>query len=155
MNPPKPPMPPQPTTTKLPRVEVPLSSLDAIIAELRAIRQESTDRFAEVSARMGHVEERLGELEARGSKHSIGVRQLSETDAKHEAQFAMVLGELSALKTTQAAQGVELANQTKKLKAIEDAVVGFFTSPKVRALGRVAFSLAMAYAAAKGIKVLP
>lgn len=144
----KPPMPPQPTTTKLPRVEVPISVLDAIIAELRAIRSET-------GAELVAIRSELAELQARGSKHSEGVRALSQTDAKHEAQFAAVMVELGALKRTQAQQGAELAEQTKNIEEIKGAVVGFLTSPKVRAVGRVAFSAAMAYAAARGLKVLP
>jgi hypothetical protein len=100
----KPPMPPQPTTKEIPRVMVPGNTLEAVLYEVRAMRTETGDRLDRIEAtvdtvvedgkaanmRMTRLEVRMDSFDDRGSKFSGGIRQLSDTDAKHENQLSSI-----------------------------------------------------------------
>lgn len=142
-------------TKSFPKVEVDENTLGAVLTEVRAMRLETADKFVVITTRMDQFEERLESIETRGNKHSDGTRQLSQTDAKHDAAIAAIL-------TTQvdhAAQLESIAAKVTKAEAdnaaILKAVTGFFENKKVIFVGKVIFGLAMTYAAAKGLHIAP
>lgn len=151
----KPPMPPQPTTKQLPRVMVPSDTVDTLVGEIRAVRAVQTgqiellqkltdqvtaltDHYDSLSARMKSVEH---DGYARGAKHSGGLRQLSEADAKHDANFANLFSQVDAVKGQVADVNTRVEAVSRALvqnnvwtKEIVDAGRGFFrTHPQVTA----------------------
>jgi uncharacterized coiled-coil protein SlyX len=128
----RPPGPDYPPTKQIPKVSVPQNTLDAVLSEVRAMRLETADKFVEMSTRMSKMEarlddemsSRLSKMEARidafderGAKHSGGVRQLSETDAKHDAAIALLHTKVDRLDTALAANNADTT-------AIKKAVSG-------------------------------
>lgn len=159
-------------TKEIPKVSVPSNTLDAVLSELREmriegqVRGEKVDRvYANVEVLTNHVdvltgrvtlvERRLDHAEERGSKHSVGLARGSQTDEQHSAAIASVISRLNAVESNQASAAKERAETAAKVAAIHDSVVGVIRHPKVIFVGKTLFAMAMAYAAAKGIKVLP
>src|SRR5688572_11391702 len=118
----KPPMPEQPKTKELPAVKVPESQLDAILTEVRAMRGENSDRFDRLETtvetlvedgktsnmRMTRIEVRMDSYEERGTKYSGGIRQLSDTDSKHDAAIGHLAAKVDDLAAKTDAQTVML-----------------------------------------------
>lgn len=95
------------------------------------------------------------DVEDRQAKHSGGLTRESQVNEEQNAVIAKVLNRIEAIEANQETAAKERADTAAKVDAIYDSVVGVIKNPKVKFVGRVLFGIAMAYAAAKGIKVLP
>jgi DNA repair ATPase RecN len=142
----RPPGPQYIATKQIPKVEVPQNTLDAILSEVRAGREESNQRFDKLETtvdtlledgksankRMTQIEVRMDMFEDRGTKHSSGVRHLSETDAKHDAAIAM------------------LHTKVDRLTSIAERLDKVAANPMVRRVAYAVGSAILAYLATKG-----
>ncbi len=148
----KPPMPKQPTTVALekpPAWAIAIAEAQAAgFAEIRADISLVSNDLGIVKDRVVILEKWKVEADGRAERFSGGARQLSQTDSKHDAELAdekvareVLAGRVEAIES--------------KVGDIHSTVVGVVKNPQVRAIARLLFTLAMGYAAAKGIKVLP
>lgn len=165
----KPPMPPQPPTIQMPKVMVPQTTLDAVLAEVRASRVENADKFGEIATRFSQIDEWRNEVDGWRKTNSLNAKAPSQHDLETARQLAEEIAARKALSTDLGNARLELAQvkaetktQTDLLRTadatnarIEAALTGFFKNPKVRAVGQIIFTLATGYAAAKGLHVLP
>jgi hypothetical protein len=136
----RPPGPQYIATKQIPKVEVPQNTLDAILSEVRAGREESNQRFDKLETtvdtlledgksankRMTQIEVRMDMFEDRGTKHSSGVRHLSETD------IAM------------------LHTKVDRLTSIAERLDKVAANPMVRRVAYAVGSAILAYLATKG-----
>lgn len=142
-----------------------------------ALSEKVIDGFAGVDARLDGVEsnvsilvddkktmnERLSRIEswrdsevtARLNANSERVRGESHTNLKQDAVISQVVTRLDAVEANQTKAADERASTAEDVKAIKNAVVGVVTNKKVILVGKALFTLAAAYLAAKGIKVIP
>lgn len=170
-------------TKQIPRVVVPGNTLDAVLTEVRAMRDESrvsnqelTEKVDTLSLnvdalqhdakdtrlRLGRMERELDEVKDRQANNSVRVRGESEVNLKQDSAIAEVVTKVRAIEENQAKAAEERAETAEYVKEIRDTVVKsassvktFFTHPKVVFVGKTIFALAVAYSAAKGIKVVP
>ncbi len=158
-------MPPQPPTTKLPAVQVPQSTLDAVLGEVRAMRMETGDKFIEVSTRLSKMDNRIDDLERRQTSNSVRVRGTSENDLKQDAAIAGILTKVSGLERSQGEQTAKLVGLTMSMatnnadtsairRELVDGVKSFWArNPKLETafvgLLMAAFTLATAWIAGR------
>lgn len=95
----KPPMPEQPKTKEIPRVvpQVP-ATLEAVLREVRASREETRSAVANVADQVSELTERMRKVEERQDQSSVRVRGTSENDLKQDAAIARVLIEQAEAK---------------------------------------------------------
>jgi hypothetical protein len=96
------------STKQLPKVEVPQSTLDAILTEVRQSRTDNADKFVEVSTRLDQMNSRIGELEQRPIVVSGSLRAKvdneSQTNMVQDAAIATLVTDVASLKETQQTQ---------------------------------------------------
>ncbi len=116
----------------------------------------------ELSKRMTRIEDWKDGVDSRLDQGSLRAKTTSEVDLKHESNFGTVFTrldtqdkKLETLEANQVEAAKERAETAGYVKEVRDSVVGVINNPKVRALAKALWGLAMAYAAAKGLKVLP
>lgn len=109
------------------RVEQRLSEQDADYALMRGEVQSHGQQLLEIRVQLG--------------RHSEGVRGASKTNLDQDAALAKLTTKVDTIE--------------EKIDGYHKAVTGVLNNPKVRAFAKLVFTLAMTYAAAKGIKVLP
>jgi hypothetical protein len=116
-----------------------------------------------VNDRLSRIETwKENEVNARLSANSERVRGESSVNLKQDAVISTLVTDVAAVKEAQATAATERAETAAAVKEIRDTVVTtasglakFFKHPKVVFVGKAVFTLAAAYMAAKGIKVLP
>lgn len=129
-------------TKQIPKVEVPQNTLDAVLSEVRSMRDEQKGLVVNVEVLTKHVdtltsrvilvERRQDDQDTRGTKHSGGLVRASQADAQHDAAIAGIVttqGE-HTLKLSKLDAGLA-ANTTATLAmktALVDEVKGFFKS---------------------------
>lgn len=119
-------------------------------------RQElQAAQMQDLGGHIGRLDERVSKLEGRTDTASVRVRAESDVNLKQDSVIATLLTRLDVVEANQETAAKERAETAAKVAAIHDSVVGVIKNPKVKFVGRVLFGIAMAYAAAKGIKVLP
>jgi hypothetical protein len=159
-------MPAQPSTVQLPAVppwaiELTRSvkdgfqgvnaRLDTVETNLDLQGQQGVD----LGKRMTTLETRVGNIEERQNTGSLRVKQESQTNLNQDAAIAQIITEQAEAKKRDTATQAAVAQNTRITQEIRDVVVGVATNKKVIFVGKVLFGLAMAYAAAHGLKVLP
>lgn len=141
----KPPMPPQPTTKQLPAM-----TDRALLEDLRSVVKEGFSRvdghLLEFGERLVRVEIRQKDLEDRVARHSGGTRQLSETDAKHDAAIANAITRLERVET--AVQSIEA--KTDRQTAILEKLESVAANPMVRRVAYAVGGAVLAYLTARG-----
>lgn len=82
-------------TKQIPKVEVPQTTLDAVLSEVRAMRSETAERFEtqanatfELGQKVADVVSRVEYLEESKKATSIKVRGISENDLTQESKIA-------------------------------------------------------------------
>lgn len=184
-DPKKPGGPPERPTTQLPKVDIPsmLTSLAADMKQvLNATDKMSSDVDMLISdgrktnQRLTRVEERLDDFDGRLMRNSSRVKEPSQHDLAAAAELAnertarealatevafvktevsSVKTEVSEVKEVNQQQSAKLASIENSVEDVKGAVIGVIRDPKVKAFAKFVFTLAMGYAAARGIKVLP
>ena len=125
-------VPPQPKTTEMAAVKVPSSQLDELLAmgkahgEKLSIVIENVELLQhdakDTKLRIGRIERELDEVKERQTRGSGGVRQLSQTDAKHEAAIANLTTEVTDVKTdVSEVKAMLAANNSATDKLVEHA----------------------------------
>lgn len=160
--------PPQPPTTRLPAQtdRALLEDLTRVVkagfAETREALVTQADSLAEFNQRLGSIESWKEEVDDRLKSTSLRSRVTSDENLKQDSAIAHIITEVGATKAI-AQDALDKAVTTQDMLAANTAmtaemkahVIGFFKSPKVIFVGKVAWGAAMAYAAAKGLRVLP
>ncbi len=149
-------------TKQLPRVTVPQTTLDAVLAEVRAMRVENADSFVEVGTRLNKLEYRVDDLERRQSANSVRVKTTSENDLRQESLIAQTSTRVESLEKSQAVQttkltGLEamLASNNAQTAATKEMLADFVRKNPTIVTGLVslittAIGVATAWLAAKG-----
>lgn len=141
------------STKQLPRVEVPVSQMDAVLLELRTLREESKAQSQELRAdihlvandltivkdRVRVLERRQDESDDRARNQSERVRGESRTNEDQNGAIAKLVVDVEALAKVQETQ---LAILTRL-----DSVAA---NPMVRRVAYVFGSAVLAYLASKG-----
>lgn len=125
----------------------PESPLDKILMRVDGLHTK-VDHIAEgqldLSARVGAIETWKEENEGRLRNHSGGVQRLSKENQDQDAELAKEREAREAL----AARVDELFSMVKEVR---DSFLGIVNNPKVRAVAKVVWVLAMGYAVARGL----
>jgi hypothetical protein len=111
-----------------------------------------TKGFTEIHARLDEVDVWRLETDVRLKNNSSRAAKPSAADLKTEADLAQEIAERKARDEQLSADVAEIKSNVSVMVA---SVRGVLSNPKVRSVGKVLWFVAMAYAAAKGIKVLP
>lgn len=127
--------------------------------------RETAYEMTKMGHRMGALESDVGQLKTAvfGSSPPPTQTPPMVTRITHgEGEMAELAGrvlavsaEVASVKEINEEQNAKLTQLGDKVDGIHGAVVGVVSSPRVQFVGKVLFGAAMAYAAAKGIKVLP
>lgn len=146
----KQPLPEQPKTIELPKVTVPGNTIDAILAEVRATREEVrgvaanvdllTNHVDVLSNRVSLVERRQDEADSRTAKHSGGLVRESSHNRDQDSAIAEIVTTVQSLKETQETQ-LDLLNR------IDNRATELLKNPKVVALLVAVWSFAMTWLA--------
>lgn len=134
--------PPQPSTKPLPKVEVPQGQLDAVLLELRIMREEGKAARDELRALRTEVKEER----ERNDRHSDGVKQLSHSDNKQDATIGAILVDVEHLKKEQA----RVINILERIEVVLEKLERVAANPLVR---RIAYTIGaglLAWLAHKG-----
>lgn len=159
----KTPMPAQPKTKEIPAVvpQVP-ATLDAVLREMRGMREETRARFEAQADMMVAFNQRLLNVEQRQENSSVRAREPSRHDIETKEELAKEREAREALAKEVGATKALLAENNQATAEIRDAVVKtagtvgrILTHPKAVFIGKTLWAAAMFYAAARGLKVLP
>lgn len=122
-----------------------------------SLARETAHEMVKVARKVDGLEADVGQLKTAvyGSNPPPAPVPVVKRITHSEGDIAELAGQVIAVKAINEAQNRKLEDLEGKVDLIHKAVTGFFENPKVRFVGKVVFGLAMAYAAAKGIKVLP
>ncbi len=159
-------------TKQIPRAEVPQNTLDAVLTELRAMRGEQQETHGEVKLvktnlevltnhvdvltnRVTLVERRQDGFDERGAKYSGGVRQLSETDARHDAAIANVIIRVDNVEKKVDTVLEKTDAQTAMLKEAKEAAKALWKNPAARAAAGALWAAFLYWLGTKGIRVGP
>lgn len=136
------------TNTKIDQVNDKVDTLSMNVEILQEDGKDTKQRIIRIETWKDNVNERL-------NSNSQRARATSQVDLTHDAAIAKIVTEVDGLKASQADLTKTQAAQTALITAVHDSVTGFFNNKKVQFVGKLLFGLAMTYAAAKGIRVLP
>jgi len=142
-------------TKKIPRVEVPGNTLDAVLHEMRALRAETANMFVEISTRFTRVEDQLDAHEVRLNSGSIRARTESDVNLKQDSALSSLITRMDGVEANQRAAAEERAETAKYVKEVRDTIIGVATNKRVLFVGKVLFALAVAYSGLHGLQVLP
>ncbi len=147
-------------TKQIPKVEVPGNTLTAVLQEVRAMRADFDLVIGDVRGMKSDIRELQrwrGSEEERQTKHSGGIREISNVNLKQDSQLAQLTTDLAEVKhqvvintAETLALRVETRNQTAILDRIETAGKAFFSNPFVRTLLTAAGAAIATWLAGKG-----
>lgn len=142
----KTPMPAQPKTKEIPAVvpQVP-ATLDAVLREMRGMREEARDRFQEQADLLMAFGQRLVSVEQRQENSSIRAREPSAHDLEAKAELSKeraareaLAAEVTKIKDETAAQTTMIAQNTILTEKAVKALSGVAKHPAV-----IAFAFAL------------
>lgn len=126
-------------TKEIPKVEVPQNSIDAVLAEMRAMRSETKGELSELKAdvrlvggevgtlngRVGLLESRMVAVEDRQNVGSLRVRTTSENDLRQDATIGLIKSDVAAVKKDVEALTKAVAQNNAWTKELVIAGQGF------------------------------
>jgi hypothetical protein len=155
----------EPTTKEIPRVLVPGSTLDAVLYEVRAVRQDTdllVGNWRSISEWRGELEQWRADVDEAITRNSRRVKEPSAHDiaaatelAKERLAREALAQKVDGLAKNDEMQNGEIAELKEMLTDVKNAVIGVIRNPKVRLIGQALFLLAGAYIAAHGLKIVP
>ncbi len=160
MSDPKPPGPFYPPTTRLPKVEVPQGTLDAVLTEVRAMRSETNDRLDSLEGavaslvndkmttnqRLNILDTRINDMDTRAASNSIRAKSTSEMDMRQDAAISMLITKVDRVETKTDAQ-------TAMLTEAKDAAKRLWSNPAVKAGVSLLWGAILYWLGSKGIRV--
>jgi hypothetical protein len=108
--------PPQPITKNMGKVEVPAGQLEAILLELKSVREEGKATHREMIAFRRETTERV-------NRHSEGVRKLSDTNSDQDNAIGALVVEMQEVKGQIKGFKDSLKTNTEATLAIKTKVV--------------------------------
>lgn len=148
--------PAYPPTTRLPRVEVPQNTLDAVLTEVRAMRADVhlvANDVTIIKERVRIVEMRVDDIEDRGTKHSGGIAKTSDHNLEQDAAIASVIVRVDNVEKKVDTVLEKTDAQTVMLTEAKDAAKKLWANPAAKALASALWMALIYWLGSKGIKV--
>lgn len=136
-----------------------MSTIASDVSAGNVLQRQTITEVRQLGGRVDRLEKEVfGDAPPPPLKSDPLLRRITNHDgelAELAGQVIAVKADVATVKAINEAQSQKLEAVEGKVDAIHKAVVGVVTHPKFVFVGKVLFGAAMAYAAAKGFKVLP